>query len=126
MAKDTPVEIEDPNLYLAFQLALDLGHGGRFDYQRQGIPMVGGWIGGWTQSPQFRDVANFNVGLYMQQAGFTLDETLTISGEFAHIFSSNKKLEQACGLDLQTAEFIKIGYNAGVSGVFGPAIKPFR
>jgi len=110
-----------PNSYLLSQLALDLGHGGRFDYQRQGIPMLGD-LTGWKQSPQFRDVANFNVGLYMQQAGFTLDETLSIAGKFASIRSSNKRPGLPYGLDPQTAEFIEVGYNSGTKGVFGPAI----
>ena len=95
---NSPVETGDPNAYLVAQLALDLGHGGRFDYQRQGIPMLGD-LTGWTQSRQFRDVANFNVGLYMQQAGFTLNETLSIAGTFASLRSDNKKPDQPYGLD---------------------------
>ena len=84
--------------------------------------MVGGWIGGWTQSRQFRDVANFNVGLYMQQAGFTLDEALSIAGRFANIFSGNKKPEEPYGLDPDTKKFIEVGYGVGESGMFGSAI----
>ena len=116
-----PAASEGAIAYLVGQLAADLGHGGRFDYQRQGVPMVGDWIGGWEQSPQFRDVANFNVGLYMQQAGFTLDETLSIAGTFASIRSINKRPGLPYGLDPQTAEFIEVGYNSGTKGVFGPA-----
>jgi len=33
-------DLGDPSSYLLPQLALDLGHGGRFDYQRQGIPIL--------------------------------------------------------------------------------------
>lgn len=51
--------------------------------------MVGDWIRRWEQSRQFRDVANFNVGLYVQQAGSTLDETLFVAGKFAHVLSGN-------------------------------------
>lgn len=118
---NSSVEAGDPNTYLVSQLALDLGHGGRFDYQRQGTPIIG-YAMGFTQSPQFRDAANFNVGLYMQQAGFTLDETLSIAGRFANIFSINRKPGLPYGLDSQTADFIKVGYNAGVSGVFSPTV----
>lgn len=120
---NSSVETGDPNACLVAKLALDLGHGGRFDCQRQDIPMLGD-LTGWTQSRQFRDVANFNVGLYMQQAGFTLDETLSIAGTFASLRSDNKKPDQPYGLDAQTAEFIKIGYEAGAKGMFGPAVKP--
>ena len=115
--------LEEATAHLVIQLALDLGHGGRFDYQRQGIPTLGDWTG-WEQSPQFRDVANFNVGLYMQQAGFTLDETLSIAGRFASIRSINRRPELPHRLDPQTAEFIKVGYNAGMKGMFGPAAIP--
>jgi hypothetical protein len=61
------------------------------------------------------------VGLFCQQAGLSLDETLTAAGRFAGIFSSNAKLDQPYGLDQQTAEFIKVGYKVGRSGVFDPA-----
>lgn len=120
---NSPVEAGDPNAYLASQLALDLGHAGRFDYQRQGIPIIG-YATGFTQSPQFRDVANFNVGLYMQQAGFTLDETLSIAGRFASRLSINTDPKKPYRLDAQTAEFIEVGYDAGKSGMFGPAVMP--
>jgi len=118
---NSSVEPGDPGLYLGSQLALDLGHAGSFDYQRQGTPIIG-YLTGFTQSRQFRDVSNFNVGLYMQQAGFTLDETLSIAGRLARRFSGNTKPKQTYGLDQQTAEFIEVGYNAGMSGVFGPSV----
>lgn len=118
-----PAASGSAGVYLIGQLAVDLGHGGRFDYQRQGTPILGD-LTGWRQSRQFRDVANFNVGLYMQQAGFTLNETLSIAGTFASLRSDNKKSDQPYGLDAQTAEFIKIGYEAGAKGMFGPAVKP--
>lgn len=47
--------------YLAIGLLLNVGYGGRFDYQRQGNHVTG-----FTQIPQYRDVSNFNVGLFSQ------------------------------------------------------------
>jgi hypothetical protein len=102
--------------YLAVTTLSNVGQGGAFDYQRQGNRLTG-----FTQLPQYRDVSNFNVGLFCQQAGLSLDETLTAAGRFAGIFSSNAKLDQPYGLDQQTAEFIKVGYKVGRSGVFDPA-----
>ena len=122
--QSNPIRSAYADLYLAGQLNADLGHGGRFDYQRQGTPLLG-YATGFTQSRQFRDVANFNVGLYMQQAGFTLDETLSTAGKFANLLSGNARSEKPCGLDEQTAEFIKIGYEAGMRSIFGPAFKSF-
>jgi hypothetical protein len=42
-----------------------VGHGGAFDYQRSRE----GFFSPFVQLPQFRDVSNFNVGIYMQQTG---------------------------------------------------------
>jgi hypothetical protein len=39
-------------------IGADLGTGGKFDYQRQG-----NFLMGFDHGPQFRNVANFNVGL---------------------------------------------------------------
>jgi hypothetical protein len=94
-----------------------LGHGGTFDYQRG----PGNSITGFEQRPQFRNVANVNVGLYGQQAGLSLDEVLKQAGEFASLRSSNAKSDQPYGLDVQTREFIELGYRIGASGAFGPA-----
>ncbi|HWA69410.1 MAG TPA: hypothetical protein VG821_06215, partial [Rhizomicrobium sp.] len=72
--------------------------------------------------PQFRDVSNFNVGLYMQQTGqFSEEDTLSLAGTFARYFSSNYMPNQPHGLDPRTASLIKAGYNTGASGVLGKA-----
>ncbi len=111
--------LQDPDsaasaqIYLYGSLAAYLGHGGIFDYQREGNSITG-----YTHFPQFRNVSNFKVGLFCQRAGLSLDETLRISGVFAGIFSSNAKPDQPYGLDTQTAQYIRIGYEAGASGGF--------
>lgn len=62
-----------------------------------------------------RDASNFNVGLFSQQAGLTLDQTLQTAGDFAKHFSSNYSPDQPYGLAPQTAEFIRAGYQAGAT-----------
>jgi Large polyvalent protein-associated domain 3 len=94
-----------------------VGHGGVFDYQRRG-----NHIAGFTQLPQYRDVSNFNVGLFCQQAGLSLEETLRAAGFYARNLSSNARPDQPYGLDPRTSSFITQGYNAGASGVFGQAV----
>jgi hypothetical protein len=59
-----PTTADSAFIYLAMSLAVNLGHGGRFDYQRRG-----NHITGFIQLPQYRDVSNFNIGLFCQQAG---------------------------------------------------------
>ncbi len=75
-----------------------LAHGGRFDYQRFWIPDND--APGYLQLRQFRDVSNFNVGLYMQQVGLhTLHEVLGIAGQYAKQHSSNYMPNEPYGLD---------------------------
>jgi hypothetical protein len=94
-----------------------VGTGGSFDYQRMG-PQIDVITGGFQQLPQFRDVSNFNVGLYAQQSGMSLEDTLKTAGDFAKDFSSNYSPNSPYGLAPQTAEFIKAGWQAGASGAF--------
>lgn len=75
-------------------------------------------ITGYTQLPQFRHVSNFNIGLFAQQAGLSLDEALGISGMYAKWLSRNYKPDQPYGLDPENTEFIRKGFEAGASGVF--------
>ncbi len=91
-----------------------VGTGGQFDDQRMG-PQSDVVTGGFQQLPEFRDVSNFNVGLFAQQAGMTLEDTLTTAGNFARMFSGNYSPNSPYGLAPQTAEFIKIGYQAGAT-----------
>ena len=100
--------------YLATAILTNIGQGGVFDYQRQGNHLTG-----FVQMPQYRDVSNFNVGLFCQQAGLPLEEVLEAAGRYARIFSGNVKPDQPYGLDSQTADFIKSGYAVGQSGLFG-------
>ncbi len=96
-----------------------VGQTGTFDYQRSGNRLTG-----LIQFPEFRDVSNFNVGLYMQQTGqFSEEETLSLAGTFARWFSSNYMPDQPYGLDPRTASFIRTGYRTGAGGVFGEAAK---
>ncbi len=105
--------------YLMGSIGANVGTGGVFDYQRSG-----NFLTGFTQYPQFRDVSNFNVGLFMQQTGlFTHDQTMTIAGDFAKHFSSNYQPNQPYGLAPRTAQWITNGYNAGASGVYGKSTK---
>jgi len=99
--------------YLFWRFVADVSQGGTFDYQREGS-----LIAGYTQLPQFRNISNFNVGLYCQQLGLTLDETLRIAGIYAFFKSSNAKSEKPYGLDQVTKEFIETGFNIGERGLF--------
>jgi hypothetical protein len=92
-----------------------IGQGGEFDYQRKAA--IGG-KDGFVQLRQFRNVSNFNVGLFMQQAGFELWQTLAIAGGYAWKNSSNFRPDEPYGLDPQTREFIELGYRTGRRGVF--------
>lgn len=98
---------------MAIGVGTNLGHAGTFDYQRDGS-----YFGGYTQFPQFRDVSNYNVGVFMQQAGFSLDETLKIAGTFASIRSSNADTSQPYGLSEQTRVLTEQGYAFAASGAF--------
>jgi hypothetical protein len=100
-----------------------LAQGGQFDYQRAPNP---DGAPGYVQLRQFRDVSNFNVGLFMQQINYflgyyyTIEEVLTIAGEYAKKYSSNYDRNEPYGLDPRTRRWIERGYAAGKSGVFGP------
>jgi hypothetical protein len=98
--------------YMAGALSATVATGGQFDYQRVG-PQSDVFTGGWQPLPQFKDVANFNVGLFSQQAGLTLNETLGIARVYADLFS------RPSGLDNRKIEFTTLGYNAGQSGAYG-------
>ena len=98
-------------------MARNVGQGGKFDYQREG-----NFATGFKQHRQFRNVSNFNVGLFMQQTGlYTLEQTLDISGKFASLFSSNYRKDRPHGLDPRAERWIRIGYNAGASCIYGKA-----
>jgi hypothetical protein len=103
--------------YLGAAILANVGTGGRFDFQRKG-----NIITGFKQFRQFRPVANFNVGLFMQQTGlFSLDDTLRTAGTYAHWLSSNARPNAAHGLDPSTEAWISAGYRAGTAGNYGRA-----
>ncbi len=104
--------------YLVGAIDAHVGQGGQFDYQRSGNRIVG-----FEQYRQFRDVSDFNVGLFMQQTGlFSLNGTLNISGEFAQVESSNARRGGSYGIDPRTSAWIATGYRTGESGVYGSAV----
>ena len=107
---------------LTYGLGANVGQGGRFDYQREGSRLQG-----YIQYREYRDVSNFNVGLYAQQAGLSKDDTLAISGAFARALSSNARSNEPYSLDPRTREFIEIGWDKGASGAFNrTAPEPMR
>ena len=112
---DNPQAAPLAPFYLATALGASLGHAGTFDYQRRG-----NIITGYTQLPQFREVSNINVGIFAQQAGLTLDETLKLAEMFAWGRSNNYHHDQPNGLDDKTEQFIRSGFNIAKTGVFGP------
>jgi len=105
--------------YLFARFLVNVGTGGAFDYQRSGNQLFGLLGGGITQLRHFRNVSNFNVGLFCQQAGLSLDETLRTAGRYARLFSSNYDQGQPHGLEQPTAQFIEAGFRAGQSGAYG-------
>jgi hypothetical protein len=105
--------------YLATMLGLNVGHAGSFDYQRRGNKVTG-----YTQLRQFAHVSNVNVGLFAQQAGLSLEETLWIAGKFACRFSGNAKENEPYCLDPEQLQFITTGYKIGQSGTFDPPASP--
>jgi len=114
-----PLKAEDAIEYGVELVRRELGQGGRHDYQRLWIPDQ--TTADYLQLPQFCDVANFNVGLFMQQAGVPFWATMVIAGKYAEKYSSNHRPDQRDGLDPRTREWIKRGYDAGDSGMFTPA-----
>jgi hypothetical protein len=113
---DNPNSSAGAIVFLGAALYRDLSFGGTFDYQRERNE-----TDGYTFLPQYRNVSNFNVGLYCQQAGLSLDETLTTAGIFARLFSSNADPAAPYGLDRRNREFMELGFRAGQSAKFGPS-----
>jgi hypothetical protein len=104
---------ESASGYLLMTVGRNLGHGGVFDYQRRG-----NMLAGYRQFRDFKHVSNFNIGLFAQQAGLTLEEALGISGRFASMFSKNAQPDQPYGLDPEDTDYIRRGFAAGQSGMF--------
>lgn len=114
-----PLKVEEAYKYSVELTRKELGQGGRLDYQRLWIPDNA--APDYLQLPQFRDVSNFNVGLFMQQAWVPLETTLMIAGEYAKKHSSNYMADQPYGLDPRTRQWIERGYKIGKTGMFTSA-----
>ena len=97
-------------------LRANLGHGGTFDYQRRLYPPG---KDGLTQLRQFRSIANINVGLFCQQLGLPLRQTLVLAGAYAVMNSSNRNLMRPFFfLDADTEKYIRVGYEIGEKRLF--------
>jgi len=95
-------------------LRANVSHGGTFDYQRRGDQFLG----------QFTPVSNVNVGLFAQQAGLSLEETLAIAGLYARRYSSNARPGEPYGLNPNQLKYTMAGFKIGQSGVFGASATP--
>ena len=100
--------------WMVANLRANVSHGGTFDYQRRGGQFL----------HQFTPVSNVNVGLFAQQAGLSLEETLATAGLYARLFSSNAKDSEPYGLDPDQLKYITAGFRIGESGVFGGPAAP--
>jgi RHS repeat-associated protein len=98
-------------------LGRSVATGGQYDYQRVG-PQSDIITGGFQQLPQFKAVSNFNVGLFAQQAGLTLNELIDIASAYARAISTNKDRSGPNGMDPETYHFTVLGYQAGKSGIY--------
>ena len=116
--RKNPMKRAFADAYLLAILGLNVGQGGTFDHQRSGNRLTG-----YTQFPYFRPIANVNVGVFAQQAGLTLEQTLDIAGLYARNFSSNADPSKPYGLDPITLHYITQGYKIGQSGVFDPIVR---
>ena len=99
--------------FMVWALRDNLHQGGNFDYQRQGGQFL----------RQYTPVSNVNVGLFAQQAGLTLEETLAIAGLYARLHSRNARPDLPYGLNEYQRKFTTMGYQIGERRLFGkPAI----
>jgi hypothetical protein len=108
---DTPDRAAGALGFLVESFRRDLGQGGTFDYQRDGP----------FNLRQYRHVSNFNVGLYIQQSGLSLDQATSIAGAYGTIFSRNYDRSQPYGVPPENRHFMELGFRAGQSGIFGAA-----
>jgi hypothetical protein len=109
-------DLERAKALLYSALATNVATGGNFDYQRHG-PQSDLFTGGFEQFRTFRDVSNFNVGLFAQQAGLNWDETISFARVYAFFMSSNARGSYTP--DARNYEMTREGYEAGASGVYG-------
>jgi len=110
--------------YLTMRLFFNLAQGGHFDYQRTGHGPISGLLLGFVFLGQFRPVSNFNIGLFCQQAGLSLDQTLRVSGVYATLFASNADRTKPYSIPDDNRRLITAGFNIGASGAFGYSVAP--
>ncbi|HEX2581807.1 MAG TPA: hypothetical protein VHL08_07520 [Dongiaceae bacterium] len=118
-----PSTASNASVYLVSELFANLGHLGTFDYQRSSpIGQPGLATRRINHYPIYRNVSNYNVGLFAQQAGLTQDETLSLANYFASRFSNFKadtKFDSTfSSLPAIDLFFMKQGYNDGSKGYF--------
>lgn len=97
-----------------------LAPGGRFDFQRSGN-QIAGLLFGFEQLTQYRDVSNVNVGLWLQQAGYSLEDALAFAGEYSKRFSGQTEKRTRYGVTELQQYYAIVGWRMGESGAYGPA-----
>jgi hypothetical protein len=121
----SPEEAAGAPFAFAFSAIRDVAAGGRFDYQRKGN-QLGGLAAELLHGPraleftplrQFRPISNINVGLWGQQAGLTLDETLKLA-DWWSTFIGRTNPKSAYNLYSKTELYIREGYRIGQQGLF--------
>jgi RHS repeat-associated protein len=95
--------------YLLVALNHYVGHGGVFDYQRSGNAITG-----YDQLRQFRDVSNFNVGLFTRSAGLSLEQTMNMTRFIGSMSNYGSAPLGPNGVPARTEEFIRLGYSEAV------------
>lgn len=63
-----------------------LGHFGTYDFQRADFSSLGL---GQEFYPAYTDASNYAVGVFMNGAGYTLDQMNAVGSTYAYLFSSN-------------------------------------
>ena len=76
-----------------------MGQWGAYDYQRSGPTFISAYT----------NASNFGVGVYMNGAGFSLDQTMAIANSFAYTMSKNAGSKKMKGWWIN-------GWNAANSG----------
>ena len=97
----------------------DLATGGRFDFQRSG-GQIDGLLHGFEFHKEFVNVSNVNVGLWLQQAGYSLHDTLKLAGTYAAHFSGQTARRTQYGLTTDQEDYITTGWKLGASVAYGP------
>ena len=120
--RDLPIPGADEQAEASRIMSLfgNVGTGGRYDTQRgsRSGQIMALLRNDFIQHRQFRPIANINVGLYGQQFGLTLEQTLGVAGMWARIASSNTDPNAPNKLDARTEYFIRKGYEISAKGLF--------